>query len=153
MPKNKTHKGLLKRVRVTKTGKIKLYRACGRHLRSHKPGSLIRSYRRPKFASAPDARRLRRVLGLKVHKPYAALTETPAGTPAAKAPAAKTPAAKAPAVKAPVAKAPAAKAPAAKAPAAKVPAAKAPAAKAPAAKAPAKKTSAKKPPAKKSAST
>jgi large subunit ribosomal protein L35 len=65
MPKNKSHKGVLKRVRVTKTGKIKLQRAFGRHLRSHKPGQQIRGYRSPKYASGPDMRRLRSLLGLK----------------------------------------------------------------------------------------
>ena len=66
MSKNKLkpHKGLLKRVRITKSGKIKLRRACGRHLRSHKTGQAIRGYRVPKFADACDARRLRKMLGL-----------------------------------------------------------------------------------------
>lgn len=68
MPKNKSHKGLLKRVRITKTGKIKMQRAFGGHLRSHKPGSTIRSYRLPAYASAPDTKRLRRLLRLKIHK-------------------------------------------------------------------------------------
>ncbi len=65
MPKNKTHKGLRKRVRVSKTGKIKLPRACGRHLRSHKSGSTIRKCRRPKYAGGPEAKRLARMLRLK----------------------------------------------------------------------------------------
>jgi large subunit ribosomal protein L35 len=79
MPKNKSHKGLLKRVRVTKSGRIKLQRACGRHLRSHKAGQMIRKYRLPKYAAGADARRLRTLLGLKVSRPKAAL---PAGTSA-----------------------------------------------------------------------
>ena len=62
--KHKPHKGLLKRVRITKSGKIKLQRACGRHLRSHKTGQSIRGYRLPKYAHASDARRLRTMLGL-----------------------------------------------------------------------------------------
>ena len=65
MPKNKSHKGLLKRVRVTKSGRIKLQRAFGRHLRSHKAAHKIRDYRRPKYASGPDVRRLRTLLQLK----------------------------------------------------------------------------------------
>jgi large subunit ribosomal protein L35 len=65
MPKNKSHKGLLKRVRITKSGRIKLQRAYGRHLRSHKSGHKIRDYRRPKYASGPDVRRLRSLLQLK----------------------------------------------------------------------------------------
>ncbi len=85
MPKNKSHKGLLKRVKVTKTGKIKLQRAYGRHLRSHKPGSTVRQYRRPKYARGPDAKRVRRMLGLKVGgapkgSPGPATVETPTGS-------------------------------------------------------------------------
>ncbi len=60
--KNKPHKGLLKRVRVTKSGKIKFQRACGRHLRSHKPASATRQYRLPAFANASDTKRLRGLL-------------------------------------------------------------------------------------------
>ncbi len=65
MPKNKPHKGLLKRVRVTKSGKIKMHRAFGRHLRSHKSGQTIRGYRKPTFAHASDVKRVSRLLGLK----------------------------------------------------------------------------------------
>ncbi len=62
--KNKPHKGLLKRVRVTKTGKIKLQRAFGRHLRSHKSGKATRQYRLPTYAHPADAKRLRGMLCL-----------------------------------------------------------------------------------------
>ncbi len=62
MPKNKPTKGLLKRVRVTKNGKIKCGRAWGRHLKSHKTGKTLRSYRSPKYASAPEAKRFRAML-------------------------------------------------------------------------------------------
>ncbi len=44
-----------------------MQRAFGRHLRSHKSGSLIRKYRLPAYAQGPDEQRLRRLLGLKVH--------------------------------------------------------------------------------------
>ena len=47
MPKNKPNKGLLKRIRITKSGKVKFRRAFGRHLKSHKSGKLLRSYRSP----------------------------------------------------------------------------------------------------------
>ena len=62
MAGNKSHKGLLKRVRITKNGKVKLHRAFGRHLRSHKSGRAIRKYRLPAYASAADAKRLGRIL-------------------------------------------------------------------------------------------
>lgn len=68
MPKNKSHKGTLKRIRLTGTGKIKMQRACGRHLRSHKTGSQIRKYRLPAYVQGGDAQRLRHLLGLKAPK-------------------------------------------------------------------------------------
>jgi len=36
MPKQKTHKGLAKRVKITATGKVKYRRSCGSHLMSGK---------------------------------------------------------------------------------------------------------------------
>ncbi|UCD74739.1 MAG: 50S ribosomal protein L35 [Phycisphaerales bacterium] len=68
MPKNKPNKGLLKRVRVTKSGKVKLSRAFGRHLRSHKSGKLVRSYRKAKYAVPAEVKRIRNLLpsGVKV---------------------------------------------------------------------------------------
>ena len=62
MPKNKPNKGLLKRIRFTKSGKVKFRRACGRHLRSHKRSKLMRSYRKPAYAKAGDLRRVRAML-------------------------------------------------------------------------------------------
>ena len=62
MPKNKPCKGLMKRVRLTKSGKVKFRRSFGRHLRSGKSGKLKRSYRRPAFATAGDVRRIRAML-------------------------------------------------------------------------------------------
>ena len=66
MPKNKPNKGLLKRVKITKSGKVKLSRAFGRHLRSHKSGKLLRSYRRPKYAVGCEAKRVRSMLMTRV---------------------------------------------------------------------------------------
>jgi len=66
MPKNKPNKGLLKRIRMTKNGKVKFNRAFGRHLRSHKTGKLMRSYRRPAYATPGDARRVRAMLFTRV---------------------------------------------------------------------------------------
>jgi len=62
VPKNKPNKGLLKRIRFTKSGKVKFRRACGRHLRSHKRSKLMRSYRKPAYAKAGDLRRVRAML-------------------------------------------------------------------------------------------
>ena len=58
MPKNKPKKGMLKRVRITKSGRVKLFRAGGRHRRSHKSGDLLRSYRKSKYATPSEARRI-----------------------------------------------------------------------------------------------
>lgn len=63
--KNKPHKGLLKRVKVTGSGRIKLSRAYGRHKRSHKSGSLLRKYRLPLYLSKSDRARLGPLLLLK----------------------------------------------------------------------------------------
>ena len=66
MPKNKPTKGLLKRIRITKSGKIKLGRAGGRHYRSHKSGKLLRSYRKAKYAHPSDVRRIQSLLFTRV---------------------------------------------------------------------------------------
>ena len=66
MPKNKPNKGLLKRIRMTKTGKVKMGRASGRHLRSHKSGELQRSYRDANYASKCDLKRIARLLHARV---------------------------------------------------------------------------------------
>jgi large subunit ribosomal protein L35 len=65
MPKNKSHKGLLKRIKITKSGKVKIGRAGGRHLKSRKKGDLIQSYRKATYALAPDIGRLSKML----HRP------------------------------------------------------------------------------------
>ena len=62
MPKNKPRKAMLKRIRFTKTGRVKHRRASGRHLRSHKSRKLLRKYRQPAFAVGPEARRVRAML-------------------------------------------------------------------------------------------
>lgn len=66
MPKNKPCKGLLKRIRFTKSGKVKFRRAFGRHLRSHKSGKLMASYRKPAYAKACDMKRVRSMLFTRV---------------------------------------------------------------------------------------
>jgi large subunit ribosomal protein L35 len=66
MPKNKPNKGLLKRIRFTKSGKVKRMRACGRHLRSHKSGKLLRSYRKPEYVKSADAKRMGALLHMRI---------------------------------------------------------------------------------------
>lgn len=62
MPKNKPNKGLLKRIRITKSGRVKSKPAFGGHLRSHKSSSLMRSYRKANYAHAADVNRAARML-------------------------------------------------------------------------------------------
>jgi large subunit ribosomal protein L35 len=76
VPKNKPNKGLLKRIRFTKSGKVKFRRACGRHLRSHKSGKLMRSYRKPAYAKAGDVRRVRAMLFTSVRSSTNSKTRT-----------------------------------------------------------------------------
>jgi len=66
MPKQKSHRGLLKRIKVTGSGRIKMGRAYGRHLRSHKRGKLLRDYRKPTFASSAEVRRLQPLISERV---------------------------------------------------------------------------------------
>jgi ribosomal protein L35 len=62
MPKNKPNKGLIKRIRITKSGRVKSKPAFSGHLRSHKSGDTMRSYRSAKYAHASDVRRAARML-------------------------------------------------------------------------------------------
>ena len=58
MPKNKSHKGLLKRARITKGGRVRFRKPGSRHLKSNKSGSANRRYRVPQYARAGDMKRL-----------------------------------------------------------------------------------------------
>jgi len=62
MPKNKRHKGLLKRVRVSKTGKVRHRSAFHKHLSSHKSGKRLRQLRKDRCASNPEAKRFEKLL-------------------------------------------------------------------------------------------
>lgn len=62
MPKQKTHKGLAKRVRVTKTGKVLRGKAGGRHLLSSKTGKRKRKLRGKTTVAAVDSARIKRAL-------------------------------------------------------------------------------------------
>ena len=65
MPKTKSHKALLKRVKVTKTGKVKFAKAFTGHLKSHKSGKALMHLRGKSLAKAGDIKRLERML----HRP------------------------------------------------------------------------------------
>jgi large subunit ribosomal protein L35 len=63
MPKPKTNKGVKKRVKVTKNGKVLLNRAGKGHLLSKKSAKRRRKLRKKKLAAVPDAIRLKKMLG------------------------------------------------------------------------------------------
>ena len=62
MPKMKTHKGLKKRFRVTKSGKVRFKRSYAGHLMSGKSGNRCRRMRRPALLGGALARRVKRML-------------------------------------------------------------------------------------------
>jgi len=63
MPKNKTHKGTSKRVRVTGTGKLRRQMTGRRHRLEVKPSTLTRRLEGTTEVAAPDAGRIKRLLG------------------------------------------------------------------------------------------
>ncbi len=62
MPKNKAHKGLLKRIRISKSGKVRHRSANHKHLRSGKGGKRLRQLRKDPYMSNPEAKRLEKLL-------------------------------------------------------------------------------------------
>lgn len=80
MPKNKSHKGILKRIRVTATGKVK-HKKCGhKHLRSGKSGETDRDSRRPRYLSLGEAKRLEKLLHRRLrgrNQPRTAIRRSP----------------------------------------------------------------------------
>jgi large subunit ribosomal protein L35 len=62
MPKNKTHKGLLKRTRISKTGKVRHRTAGHKHLRSGKGGKRLRQMRKDPYMASADVKRLEKLL-------------------------------------------------------------------------------------------
>ena len=63
MPKSKTHKGLAKRVKVTKRGEIKRGKAGGRHLMAGKSGKRARQLRLSTLVAPSDKRKIKTALG------------------------------------------------------------------------------------------
>ncbi len=63
MPKNKTHSGIKKRVKVTGSGKLLFQRAGKRHLLEHKSSALTRRLTGTTEVSAADAPRVNKLLG------------------------------------------------------------------------------------------
>ena len=63
MPKNKTHKGTSKRVRITGSGKLRSQHSGMRHNQEHKPSRLTRRLTGTKSISAADTPRIKKLLG------------------------------------------------------------------------------------------
>lgn len=62
MPKMKPHKGTLKRVKITASGKVKFKRTGLGHLNSHLSGDKVRALNKPGYAQKGDIKRLERSL-------------------------------------------------------------------------------------------
>jgi large subunit ribosomal protein L35 len=63
MPKNKTHSGTKKRVRITGSGKLRVQRAGMRHNLEHKPSRLTRRLSGTDEVAPADVKRLNKLLG------------------------------------------------------------------------------------------
>ena len=63
MSKQKTHKGLAKRVKITGTGKVKRKRAGAGHLMSSKSGNRCRNLRKTTGVSAAMTKKIKEALG------------------------------------------------------------------------------------------
>jgi large subunit ribosomal protein L35 len=99
MPKNKSHKGLLKRIRISKTGKVRHRSANHKHLRSGKGGKRLRQLRKDPYMSSADAKRLEKLLFRRVRgrdQPRTALRRSPSPAERRAMKEAKAAAAKAP---------------------------------------------------------
>jgi large subunit ribosomal protein L35 len=80
MSKNKTHKGLLKRIRFTKTGLVRHRMAGHKHLRSGKGGKRLRQMRKDPYMATADTKRLEKLLFRRLRgrtQPKAAIRRSP----------------------------------------------------------------------------
>lgn len=83
MAKNKPHKGLLKRIRITKTGLVRHRKAGCKHLKSSKSPQRLRRLRGASWMSTAETKRLSKLLSRRLRgkeQPRTALRRSP--TPA-----------------------------------------------------------------------
>lgn len=96
MPKQKSHKGLLKRIKITKSGLVRTGRPHSRHLKSNKSGTTVQTYRKRRYARRGDLGALEKILGRPLRsfedKQKAAAAEEPAAASKKPAPTARKPA-------------------------------------------------------------
>lgn len=64
MPKNKTHSGTKKRIRITGSGKLRRQKAGTRHLLEHKSSEVTRRLAGTTDVAKPDVSRVKRMLGI-----------------------------------------------------------------------------------------
>jgi large subunit ribosomal protein L35 len=64
MPKNKTHSGTKKRVKVTGSGKLLVQRAGKRHLLEHKSSRVTRRLSGTQEVAKSDTGRIKKLLGI-----------------------------------------------------------------------------------------
>ena len=64
MPKQKTHKGTAKRVRVTGTGKLMREQANNQHKFEHKPSTRKRRLDQDQVLSKADTKSMKKLLGI-----------------------------------------------------------------------------------------
>lgn len=62
MPKNKSHKGLSKRIRISKSGKVRHRAAYHKHLSSRKSAKRLRQLRKDRNVVASEAKRFEKLL-------------------------------------------------------------------------------------------
>lgn len=80
MPKNRPHKGFLKRVRISKSGKVRHRSAYHKHLSSGKSGKRLRQLRKDRFCANPEAKRFEKLLFRRLRgrtQPRTALRRSP----------------------------------------------------------------------------
>ncbi|MBK1788552.1 50S ribosomal protein L35 [Prauserella cavernicola] len=63
MPKNKTHSGMSKRVRLTGSGKVRRQKAGRRHLMEKKSSRVTRRLEGTTEVAASDVKRIKKLLG------------------------------------------------------------------------------------------
>lgn len=83
MSKNKSHKGLLKRVRFSKTGKVRHRQTGHKHLRSGKGGKRLRQARKDPYMSTPETKRLEKLMFRRFRgrtQPKSAIRRSPSPT-------------------------------------------------------------------------
>lgn len=62
MPKNKSHKGLSKRIRISKSGKVRHRAAYHKHLSSRKSAKRLRQLRKDRNVVTSEAKRFEKML-------------------------------------------------------------------------------------------